>query len=140
MTALHLEEQFAYRHGDRPTVIVRLVYGDSQVDTDAMLDTGAGLCIFDASLASILNIPLTRARRVPILGLDGAVRAARLALLDLTVLPESAGIRLNQTPVAFLDGVQRTVGNLLGREGFFSAVDLGLSHARRAIYLGPSRV
>ena len=139
MTPLHLEEQFPYRRADLPTVVVRLSYGDSQVDTEAMLDTGASICIFDAGLASVLNIPLTRARRVPILGLDGAIRAAPLVAIDLVVLPESAGIRLGQIPVAFLDDIERTVGNLLGREGFFSAVDLGLSHTHRTIHLGLSR-
>jgi hypothetical protein len=73
------------------------------------------------------------------LGLDGTIRAARMVPLDLTILPVSAGIRLDQTEVAFLDGVERTVGNLLGREGFLSAVDLGLSHSHRTIHLGLSR-
>ena len=139
MTPLDLKEQLPYRRADRPTVIVRLVYGGSQVDTEAMVDTGASVCIFDASLATILGIPLTRGRRVPILGLDGTIRAARMMPLDLTVLPESASIRLRQTEVASLEGVERTVGNLLGLKGFFSAVDFGLSHSHRTIHLGLSR-
>jgi hypothetical protein len=139
MTHLHLEEQFPYRRADRPTVVVRLSYGDSQVDAEAMLDTGASVSIFDASLASLLDISLARARRIPVLGLDGKIRAAALVPLDLAVLPVSAGIRLGQIPVAFLDNIERTVGNLLGREGFFSAVDLGLSHARRTIHLSLAR-
>jgi hypothetical protein len=136
MTSLHLERVFPYRRADRPTVVVRLVYGDSQIDTEATLATGASLCVFDASLADVLGVPVTRARRVPIVGLDGTIRTAPLVLLDLAVLPESAGIRMGQVAVAFLDGIERTVGNLLGRQGFFSAVDLGLSHARRTIHLG----
>jgi hypothetical protein len=122
MTPLDLEEQSPYRHADRPTVIVRLAYRDSQVDTEALLDTGATVCVFDATLAALLGIPLTRGRRVPIFGLDGTIRAARMMPLDLMVLPESAGIRLRQTEV-----------------GFFSAVDFGLSHSHRTIHLGLSR-
>ena len=104
-----------------------------------MLDTGASVCVFDATLATLLGIPLIRGRRVPILGLDGTIRAARMVPLDLTVSPESAGIRLRQTQVAFLEGVERTVGNLLGLKGFFSAVDFGLSHSHRTIHFGLSR-
>jgi hypothetical protein len=139
MTPLHPEEQFPYRRADRPTVVVRLSNGDSQVDTEAMLDTGASVSIFDASLAALLDISLARARRIPVLGLDGTIRAAALVPLDLAVLPVSAGISLERMPIAFLDGIERTVGNLLGRDGFFSAVDLGLSHARRTIHLGLSK-
>jgi hypothetical protein len=139
MTPLHLEEQFPYRRADRPTVVVRLSYGDSQVDTEAMFDTGASVSIFDASLASLLDISLARARHIPVLGLDGKIRAAALVPLDLAVLPVSAGISSQQIPVAFLDGIERSVGNLLGRDGFFSSVDFALSHARRTIYLGLAR-
>jgi len=138
MTALHLDQQFAYQHPDRPTLVVRLSWNGSQVDTEAMLDTGAAVCIFDTSLAYVLGIPLHPATSVPVLGIDGRIRRAPLVRLDVTVLPESAGIHLSQIAVAFLDGIAQTVGNLLGREGFFSAVDLGLSHAGRTIHLGRS--
>jgi len=140
MTSLHLERTLPYKRGNQPTIVVRLAYGDCQIDTEAMLDTGASVCVFDASLAHVLGVPLTRGRQVPIVGLDGTIRPAPLVLLDLTVLPVSAGISLGQIPIAFLDGIQRTVGNLLGRQRFFSAVDLGLSHARRTIHLGLSSV
>ncbi len=138
MTDLHFDRLLPYIRADRPTVVVPLAYGDSIVDTEAMLDTGAAVSIFDTGLALILGIPLTHARRVPILGLDGGIRPAPLVTVGLAVLPESSAVRLGQATVAFLDDVERTVGNLLGREGFFSAVDFGLSHARRTIHLGLS--
>jgi hypothetical protein len=98
----------------------------------ALIDTGTQVTLFDDSVAFDLGLDLADAITDNISGLEGMLREARLASVELCLLDRAE--LSTSLEVGFAADLERTLGNLLrldALEGF----DFGLSHARRTGYL-----
>ena len=55
----------------RPVIPVEIIYGDRAVPYEALVDSGADFCIFDAQIADILGIDVFRGEEKEVFGITG---------------------------------------------------------------------
>lgn len=107
------------------------------IETEAILDTGADLSVFDATFADVLGVATSNTRKV--VGIGGTVNWVSYARVDLVVLGPRDELAVPGLAIGFLPGLGKTFGNLLGRD-FFERLDFGLHHdvlpSKRRFYLG----
>jgi hypothetical protein len=130
-----LSVEFEFDYGAEPSIIVLVSFAGTarQALVRALLDTGSTATIFDSSFARYLGIDFGSTPPVEFQGVGGRLRGARRAEVRLLLLvrPELS----LPIEVAFADGIESTVGNLIGLD-VLSYFDFGLSHAHRTGYLG----
>jgi hypothetical protein len=133
---LNLQYEFAYT--EKPTIPVRLTNGRWSVNTEALIDTGADISLFDAELGHALSIGSFQEMTYNIIGIGGSLHRIPCWWVPLSVLGPQGDLDLEPLKVGFVPGLAKTVGNLLGRD-FLGLVDLGLHHhplPSRRLYLG----
>jgi predicted aspartyl protease len=101
--------------------------------TEALIDTGADLSLFDEGLAQDLGLDLQSLPAVNLSGVGGLLREARLAEVRLTLL-DLAELQVT-LEVAFAPEVELAHGNLIGLD-VLEHFDFALAHADRLGYLG----
>jgi hypothetical protein len=120
-----------------PIIRVELIPtdGSDPVTADALTDTGSEVTLFDEIVAARLEIDLSTAPAVPISGVGGETREAKLAEVEMRLLSLSELVYRGE--IAFAPNIESAFGNLLALDvlNFF---DFGLSHANRIGYLGVS--
>jgi hypothetical protein len=129
---LNLSFEAAYVFEPVILVTLRSVRNDRELESLAIIDTGAQRSLFDESLARRLGIDLDNLATTELSGIGGRI-PVREAVIQLQLLgePDLSVIM----PVSFAPNVQTDFGNLLGLD-VLTHFDLGLSHANRAIHLG----
>jgi len=108
-----------------------------------MLDTGSGVSLFDTEAALQLGVSGSDLMRmgvlVPITGIGGGARNVPFIPVQLTILGSPPDARLSvELSVGFVNGIAKTVGNLLGRD-FLHHFDTAFPHSAsppRRLYLG----
>jgi hypothetical protein len=133
MPALDFKVEFHYYL--RPTVPVRLAYGDRSIETDALLDTGSEFTVLDEEFAHVLGLDLTGPPTQRMHGISGGIIEAPVRKLTLSVL-EDGELRALEIDAAFVPNLHQRVGNILGRRDFFQAFKLGLVHSEARAFLG----
>jgi hypothetical protein len=133
MPALDFKLEFHYYL--RPTVPVRLAYGDQSIETDALLDTGSEFTVLDEEFAHVLGLDLTGPPTQRMHGISGGIIEAPVRRLILSVL-DDGDLRALEVDAAFVPGLHQRVGNILGRRDFFQAFKLGLVHSEARAFLG----
>jgi predicted aspartyl protease len=127
-----LEFEFSYVDGPIISVVIRSLQTGLTFSTDAWIDTGAEISVFDEVVARLVGLDLTGAPTGSVVGIGGQT-AGRLAEVELLLLGEP---ELSAVPrVAFVRDQETALGNLLGLD-VLSQFDFGLSHAQRLGYLG----
>jgi predicted aspartyl protease len=126
------------RYDDVPSIplIVRHGQAGNDVQIEAYIDTGADGTLLDETIAQALGIDLSAGNPARVRGVGGGFLPGRMALIELVFEREETLI----VPVVatFAAGVLESVGNLLGLD-VWTALDLGLSHSTRSVYLGLPR-
>jgi aspartyl protease len=106
-----------------------------EVTTEALIDTGADVSLFDARFASKLEIDLDPLPHIALSGVGGLLREASVAEVTLRLLDAPAlEVRLE---VAFASDVESIHGNLIGLD-VLEHFGFGLSHNHRVGYLSPA--
>jgi hypothetical protein len=105
------------------------------LSTQALLDTGAEVSLFDEWLAVRLGLDLEDAEPINVSGVGGEIRRARLGQVEVRLLEED-DLALT-TRIAFAPNVEATFGNLIGLD-VLEHFDFALSHGQRTGYLGRS--
>jgi hypothetical protein len=139
--ALNLEYEFTY--ADKPVLPVRIINahdGQFKANTEALVDTGADMSLFDAELGLALSLRArgSLAGHYNIIGIGGGLHRIPCWWVHLSILGGPETFSLKALKVGFVPGLAKTVGNLLGRD-FLELVDLGLHHhplPSRRLYLG----
>lgn len=105
-------------YGKMPLLEVRLSWGDSHIDLDCLVDSGAVDSMFHTDVADELGIDLRGLETREYYGIDGEVMPGRIATIQLQVkgLPDQISIE-----VAFVDGNEIP---LLGQSGFFDNYEI----------------
>ena len=118
------------RHHWLPIIPITLCGPTAPLQTEAYLDSGALMSIFDHTLAEALGIPLVHARTQRFIVGDGRFIHGRIVTLPLQIGP----LRF-RAPIAFSSELK--VGfNLLGRRDFFEQFDeVAFQEKRRQVLL-----
>ena len=113
-----------------PIIPITLLGPTGPLQTEAYLDSGALMSIFDHTLAEALGIPLVHARTQRFIVGDGRFIHGRIVTLPLQIGP----LRF-RAPLAFSSELK--VGfNLLGRRDFFEQFDeVAFQEKRRQVLL-----
>ena len=114
-----------------PIIPVTLSRGDSYVVTEALVDSGAARCIFDAELAGMLGIPDVKIGGEPIVfeGVTGDTFTGYQHIVSLTV----GGRPFADVPIAFSPAMPDNAVNILGQQGFFDICPIKFTLRKREI-------
>jgi hypothetical protein len=119
---------FPQRTGvSRPIVALLLEKDDKQMIVFALVDSGADSCVFPASVAETLGIPIPNQSVSVFSGSSDKPQIAYYEQIQASILPmDSPGIEPNQPSLTFplfagfCDTLEHVGMGLLGQEGFFS--------------------
>ena len=111
----------------RPIVALLLSANDRRVVVFCVVDSGADLCVFPASVAADLGINIPNQSRSLFSGSNDETQLAYFEPVQATILPmDSLSIEPNQEPLTFplyagfCETLEHFGMGLLGQEGFFS--------------------
>lgn len=114
----------------RPVIPVELQGAGISVPYEALIDSGADICMFDAGLAELLGIDLAAGERHVAGGVTGAREPYYLHAITLHVggwpIKISAG---------FLPNMARLGYGIVGQQGFFETYVVKFDLAKREIEL-----
>jgi hypothetical protein len=128
----HLRFSFSYIRYPVIPILVRAPDSGQERVEPALIDTGADLSIFDATVARRLRLDLGHAPQVTLAGVGGRI-PGHILEVDLVLLGEpELTISL---PVAFVPGFAERLNNLIGRD-VLEHFDFALMHSQRLGYLG----
>lgn len=97
----------------RPVTPVEVIKNDIIVPYEVLVDSGADICIFDASLAVVLGIDLVKGERYQVSGVTGSPQYYYLHKVTLSV----GGIKYT-TDAGFMVMTNGAYG-IVGQKGFF---------------------
>ncbi|OGY22434.1 MAG: hypothetical protein A3A65_04745 [Candidatus Chisholmbacteria bacterium RIFCSPLOWO2_01_FULL_49_14] len=103
--------------GDFPIARVSLSYRLRTTDVYPLVDSGAGVSLFDSTVADKLGVPLRKGEKVDMGGVGGRIRG-HIYTISMTI-----GKKRFKAPVVFSDELEIGV-NLLGRQGVFEIFSL----------------
>ncbi len=107
------EKTFHYKgKGLKPKIQLTIKHGEREASSDAVIDSGADISIFDASIAEHIGLPFSRFEQKQIAGVSGFVKA-NICKVQADILGE-----FFELPVAFVSNYSGPF-NILGRKGFF---------------------
>ena len=98
------------------------------VNTDALLDSGADMCLFNAEIGEVLGLEIEKGEREPFGGIEGGRLFAFIHEVDIQV----AGIdKTIKVEAGFVRGLNTSA--ILGQEGFFDAFRVSFERDRNVI-------
>jgi len=110
-----------------PILALFLENGNNRVIVYAVVDSGADVCVFPASVARDLKLSLQKDKVSAFSGFGETTQIAYFEQIQATILPmESAEIGADQEPISFplyagfCETLEHVGMGLLGQEGFFS--------------------
>lgn len=136
MISINFEEIFNYRPippiwESLPALPVRLITTGGEIDSLAILDSGATYCIFDGRLSDSIGLDLRSGTFKRLSSLGGGFLQGYLHTIDM----EINGYRFNDCEVVFSESpINR---NLLGRHSFFDKIKVGFAEIHEEVYFSP---
>lgn len=97
----------------RPVIRIEIIKNDIEILYEVLVDSGADICIFDASLTTVLGIDLVKGERYQVSGVTGSPQYYYLHKVTLKV----GGLEYT-TDVGFMVMVNNAYG-IVGQKGFF---------------------
>ena len=120
--------------GLMPIIPVTLNYDDDLdcIPTEALVDSGAGLSIFDAELAEELGIPdIESGDEASFEGVTGHRFIGYSHGVTLII----GGVHFQNVSVAFSRSMPDNATNILGQQGFFSLFPVKLTYSKNEVEL-----
>jgi predicted aspartyl protease len=137
MISLSFDLEFNYRPLDgsenalnKPAIPVTLIGPNGEVDTLALVDTGAGGCVFRGEFAQIIGITdIFTGIRKPMYGLGGGNITGYFHRIEIRINRSEFEVNVGFTtdPISY---------NILG-ETFLEHVQLGVREYHQKLYLSP---
>lgn len=108
----------------RPIIPVRLTYGNSSVNTPALIDSGADFNVFPLSIAKDLGLKLNMNKMLIFSGVGEKSQklTGYLGVLDLMIYRKGDSIKFS-TPIVFTNDIPSNGIPLLGESGFFDHLE-----------------
>jgi hypothetical protein len=121
-----------YQTYHMPIIPVTLSRGDFCIVTEALIDSGAASCIFDAQFASALGITeLDDGDPIEFEGVSGH----RLIGYRHAITLEVGGNRFANVTIAFSEDMPDNAVNILGQQGFFDLFPIKFIYRKKEIEL-----
>lgn len=115
-----------------PIIPVTLSNGDSSIVTEALVDSGAARCIFDAEFAGALGISdVESGDPMEFEGVSGDTVIGYCHDVTLAV----GGNRFHNVGIAFSPDMPDNAVNILGQQGFFDLFPIKFTLSKREIHL-----
>lgn len=128
----------------RPIVALLLERGDIRVIVYAVVDSGADVCVFPASVAHDLGINFSEQGTSAFSGSGDSTQTAWFEEIQATILPmEAPHIEPNQEPLSFslyagfCETMEHIGMGLLGQEGLFSRFSVNFHHGQNYFEIRP---
>ena len=111
-----------------PVIPITLINKDIEIETDALIDSGANISVFREELAECLEIVVEDGEEILLQGLGGRIVGY---IHELTIRINDEKFRCK---IVF--SKEMTVGlNILGREGFFEHFQITFNEKQKEIIL-----
>ncbi|MEK7616170.1 MAG: aspartyl protease family protein [Patescibacteria group bacterium] len=133
----HLSEQSDF-FGDailKPVIPIGLTVGGEPFEYDALIDSGADFCIFDAGIGEALNLDISKGRKLNFRGIQES-SAADAFIHEVTLL---IGGWKYKTQVAFSYHLGKRSFGVLGQRGFFDLFVVKFDLLKEEIELTPKK-
>jgi len=128
------ETTFHYRGKSlKPIIPLVIKRGDKETRLDAVIDSGADMGIFDASVAEKIGLPFSMFEQKKIAEIHGKV-TAHICKIEVRVLEE-----FFEMPVAFVPNYTGPF-NILGRKGFFERHIITFDEAKLEIKISKASI
>ena len=113
---------------DFPVIPITLINKDIEIETDALIDSGANISVFREELAECLEVVVEDGEEILLQGLGGRIVGY---IHELTIRINDEKFRCK---IVF--SKEMTVGlNILGREGFFEHFQITFNEKQKEIIL-----
>jgi len=113
---------------DFPVIPITLINKDIEIETDALIDSGANISVFREELAECLEVVVEDGEEILLQGLGGRIVGY---IHELTIRINDEKFRCK---IVF--SKEMTVGlNILGREGFFEHFQITFNERQKEIIL-----
>lgn len=116
----------------RPVIPIRIKFGSQAVDYEALVDSGADLCIFHAEIGEVLGINIAEGKPREVFGVGGK---SSLYYLHRVVI--EVGGWAHEIEAGFMPNVSGHVMRygLVGQKGFFGAFVVKFDFSKEEIEL-----
>ncbi len=119
----------ARRDREFPLIPITLIKENVEIDTDALIDSGANISVFREEIAECLEIVIEDGEEILVQGLGGRI-VGYIHELKVRVDDE-------EFPCKVVFSKELTVGlNILGREGFFEYFQVIFNERDKEVMLG----
>ena len=117
------------RDREFPLIPIALIKGNVEIDTDALIDSGANISVFREEIAECLEIVIEDGEEILLQGLGGRI-VGYIHEIKVRVDDE-------EFPCKIVFSKELTVGlNILGREGFFEYFQVIFNERDKEVMLG----
>jgi hypothetical protein len=124
---------FPYKNIDgryRPIIPIELGYGDQTIRYEALVDSGADLCIFPGDIGRALGLDIESGEPFQLGGVTGENRMGYFHMITIKV-----GKYSYRTRVGFMDTMREGSFGMVGQKGFFDRFAIKFDYADRKIAL-----
>ena len=123
-----------YDHGVlRPVIPIQIIYKETIVFYEVLIDSGADSNIFSSDIADIFGIDITRGERGEVAGITGETRTLYFHYLDIRV----GGKLFNNVRVGFLKEMGQYAYGVVGQKGFFDIFIVKFDLIKKEIEIEP---
>lgn len=116
----------------RPVIPVEIKSGEKKVRYEALIDSGADECIFDAQLAEILGIKLRKGERRIVGGITGVEQPYYLHPVTFSVGDSEIDLK-----IGFMPNMPDFGYGVLGQIGFFENFVVRFDYSKLEVELFP---
>lgn len=118
----------------RPMILIEVFGPNGSNKFSALIDSGADCSLFNVEIAEMLDLDLSKGRSVDFAGISGKITGYRLENIQIKIEDFDKPIKI---PVCFVRS--KTVGLLLGEEGFFDKYRIKFEKDHDAFEIKPGK-
>ncbi len=116
----------------RPIIPIELSYRDISIPYEVLIDSGADFCIFDAEIAELLNLPITKGERRQFAGVTGD-----RAFMYMHPVEMKIGNWSYKIEVGFSSDMGPYAHGIVGQVGFFDKFVVKFDYLKEEVEIKP---
>lgn len=115
----------------RPIIPVTISHGNKNIDTLALIDSGADFCVFHKDIADILKIDLSKLKKFSFSGINPSSSNPQGSFVDVQLTIK--GGKPIKTAVVFSSDISNNGYAILGQQGFFNKYKVCFDYSKEEI-------
>ncbi len=116
----------------RPIIPIEVSYQDISIPYEVLIDSGADFCIFDAEIAEILGLLLTKGEKRHFAGVTGDKAFAYMHSVEMTI-----GGWSYQIEAGFASDIGPYAYGIVGQVGFFDKFIVKFDYLKEEVEIKP---